>query len=202
MADPRCIDLSDVTKCGSLSLVRLSQAVLLCLCWARLSAVTFEEMLQDEKLTPKKFASYFGDFRYLFKAEVQEPNVFLTTQAGDCDDYAVLADRVLRPKGYDTRLISVRMPGMVTHVVCYVKQEKGYLDYNNRVYMIKIERCGPTIREIAGRVAKSQTANWTTASEFTFKNGLKYMVATVVKTDSPDRDPKPGESTARMSIDF
>jgi hypothetical protein len=168
----------------------------------RVEAVSLDELRSDPKLTPRRFAGYFSDFKDCFHEEVQLPEVFLAAKSGDCDDYAILADLVLKPKGYDTRLISVRMPGMVAHVVCYVTQEKGYLDYNNRVYYFKIEHAGPTIRQIATKVSKSFSANWTSASEFTYSGGLKRLVATVVKTDPPERDPAPVKSRQEIKIDF
>ena len=175
-------------------------AVLLCAC--PVQGVTVEELQQDPKLTPKRFARYFSDFEYRFFAEVQRPEVFLATRCGDCDDYAILADAVLRPKGYETRLIHVRMPGLVAHVVCYVTQEKGYLDFNNRVYLNRIARSGPTIREIATNVARSLSANWTSASEFTYAQGLKRIVATVVKTDPPEKDPLPHKPGGNVKTVF
>jgi hypothetical protein len=171
------------------------------LCAGPVRAVTLEELQQDPKLTPKRFASHFSDFEYRFFAEVQRPELFLATRCGDCDDYAILADTVLRPKGYETRLIHVRMPGMVAHVVCYVTQEKGYLDFNNRVYLNRIARSGPSIREIATKVARSLSANWTSASEFTYTQGLKRIVATVVKTDPPENDPVPGKPGGKVKSD-
>ncbi len=156
--------------------------------------ITLEELQNDAKLTPKRFASYFRDFEYCYREEVQPPEVFLATKSGDCDDYAILADQVLRPKGYDTRLIAVRMPGLVAHVICYVAQEKGYLDYNNRIYTLSLARSGSTTRQIADKVAASFNANWTTASEFTFDKdmNMKLIVATVVKTEPKALDPVPG----------
>lgn len=167
-----------------------------------LGAITLEELQKDPKLTPKRFASHFTDFEYVFHAEVQKPEVFLTTRAGDCDDYAVLADLVLKPNGYETHLVAVRMPGQGAHVVCYVTQEKGYLDYNNRVYIIKIEHCAASLRAIAGKVAKSFDANWTSASEFTYGGGVKRLVNTVVKTDPPERDPPLGKVVPGLRVDF
>jgi hypothetical protein len=150
--------------------------------------LTLEQLQNDPKLNPKRFANYFSDFSYVFHPELQPVDVFLKTRQGDCDDYAVLADRVLHPKGFSTRLIFVRLLGLTSHVVCYVDQEKGYLDYNNRVYFIKIERSGATVREIANKVSKSLTANWTSASELTVEDGIEHFGRTIVKTDSPKND--------------
>jgi len=163
-----------------------------------MAAVTLQQLVQDAKLTPKKYAGYFSDFKYRQQADIQAWDLFLLSKSGDCDDYAILADEVLKPKGYTTRLISVRMPGALPHVVCYIREEKGYLDFNNRTYMIKIEKCGESLRAIAAKVAKSFEANWTSAVEFTYLgDGMKQAVATVLKTDPPDydgRSPRPDQN--------
>ncbi|MEW6156781.1 MAG: transglutaminase domain-containing protein [Verrucomicrobiota bacterium] len=147
-----------------------------------LQAVTLEELRQDPKLTPQKFAKHFDSFRYVYHDEVQTPEAFLLTEAGDCDDYATLADLVLREKGYTTRLVAVRMPG-ITHVVCYVVEVKAYLDFNNRVYLKRLVSSDGSLKDIARKVAKSFEASWTSASEFTYSEGLKRLVQTISKTD-------------------
>lgn len=176
--------------------------VVLLLLFPGQGGVTLEDLRNDPKLTPKRFASQFSDFEYKYGAEVQKPAVFLTTKVGDCDDYATLAASVLGEKSFKTHLIAVRMPGLVTHVVCYVEEEKGYLDYNLRSYLSKIQHCSPTMREIAGKVAKSFDANWTSASEFTFTNGVKRLVATLAKTDPPAQDLPLGAMGPVRRIDF
>jgi len=143
---------------------------------------TLNDLRNDPKLTPEKFAKYFADFEFEFHSEVQDPATFISRKAGDCDDFAILADLILREKGYHTRLIAVRMPGL-THVVCYVEETKSYLDFNNRIYLKRTVSCGNSIQEIADKVAKSLGARWTSASEFTYKNGIKQMVATVSQTE-------------------
>lgn len=149
-----------------------------------LLAVSLEELLTVEKMTPRKFAAYFKDFEYKFHTDIQPPEVFLETKNGDCDDYSILADMVLRKHGFTTKLVSVRMPGLLTHVVCYVAEEKVYLDFNNRVYLSRTEKAGPDLREIAQKVARSFEANWTSVSEFTYRDGVKELVQTVSKTDA------------------
>ena len=162
--------------------------------------LTLDELQKDSQLTPKSFAKKFRDFAFQEHVEVQDPDVFLVSRAGDCDDFAIVADMVLKPKGYDTRLVAVRMPGLIAHVVCYVAQEKGYLDYNNRAYASRIEHSGPTLRDIAARVAKSFSANWTSASEFTYLgNSMKRLVATVAKTDSTGTE---NVSRPGIKVDF
>lgn len=159
-------------------------------------AVTLSQLQQDRRLTPKRFANYFADFGYDFSVAVQPAEIFLAREKGDCDDYAVLADYVLNPRGCGTRLIHVRLVGQVPHAVCYVGQAKAYLDYNNRDVFFTLARSGPSLREIATKVAASFEANWTSATEFTYsyRTREKYWGATVVKTDSPAEDPAPGTS--------
>ena len=145
-------------------------------------------------MTPKRFAGFFSNFKFeLHPFDVQNPEQFLATQYGDCIDYAVMADYVLKRKGYRTRLIRVEMVGLnMGHAVCYVTESRAYLDYNNRVYFLKLESSGPTIREIATEVADSFAANWTFAQEFTFDSYNTYAkraVFTVVKTDPSAMDP-------------
>jgi hypothetical protein len=160
---------------------------------APVEALTVQELLADTKLTPKRFANLFADFAFeLHPFDVQDPDQFLSSRSGDCIDYAVLADYVLKPRGYETRLIRVEMVGAnMGHAVCYVTESRAYLDYNNRKYSINLERSGRTIREIATKVADSFEANWTFASEFTYdyKEAVKRSVFTVVKTDPPASDP-------------
>lgn len=137
-------------------------------------------------LTPGKFASLFSRFEFKFRPEVQDPQVFLATESGDCDDYAILAAIVLREKGYTPRLVTVRMPGLV-HVVCYIEETKSYLDYDNRNYFSRTVSCGNSLEEIARRVARANRLNWTSASEFTFEDGVKRLVETVLETKPRSR---------------
>ncbi|MBI4326299.1 MAG: transglutaminase domain-containing protein [Chloroflexi bacterium] len=159
----------------------LSRLPLLFLLWsltAPLSAATLSDLRRDAQLTPQRFARYFADFSYKFHAEVQPAEAFLATQSGDCDDYATLAAEILREKGYTTRLIAVRMRTQA-HVVCYVEETKSYLDYNNRSYLVRTVSSGGSIRDIARKVAKSFDAEWTSASEFTFRSGVKRLGNTI-----------------------
>ena len=162
---------------------------------AQLNALTDASLLGDPKVTPKEFAAHFEKFEFEYGVEVQPAEKFLARRRGDCDDYAVLAGQVLNRNGYEARIIHVRLVGQVAHAVCYVTQSKAYLDYNNRKYALNLQRSGRTLREIAGKVAESVEANWTTASEFTYDyhEGLKHFGMTVVKTEPPSRDP---DSTA------
>lgn len=146
--------------------------------------------LSDPGLTPKRFAAYFADFEDEVGVEVQTPAEFLSRRRGDCDDYAILADHVLKQHGYGTRLVHVRMVGRIAHAICYVFEDRAYLDYNNRKFFFTLQRCGPTLREIATRVADWFEANWTSASEFTYdyESAQKRFRITIVKTAPPESD--------------
>ncbi len=154
-------------------------------------AVTLHELVDNPRLNAKKFAGYFGNFAYEFNSAIQPPEVFLARERGDCDDYAVLADFVLKQHGFGTRLIHVRFAGRVAHAVCYVNENGAYLDYNNRAVFFTLARSGSDIRDIAGKVAASFQVNWTTASEFVYSYDTrrKTMISTVSKTGGGDTAP-------------
>ncbi|MBP6508469.1 MAG: hypothetical protein KA257_12965 [Opitutaceae bacterium] len=175
---------------------RRGLALLVCLLAAlRLDALSVEGLVADPRMNPKRFANEFESFEYQFFDYVQNPETFLRKRSGDCDDYAILADYVLKRKGFGTRLIHVRMVGRIAHAVCYVIENKAYLDYNNRKYSFNLERSGYTVREIADKVADSFRANWSSASAFTYdyKQDHKQAEFTVVKTESPAKDPDRGK---------
>ena len=142
-------------------------------------AVTLEQLRNDATLTPQTFARHFSKFRYVFRADVQRPEDFLSSQAGDCDDYSTLAAAQLSARGYHPRLISVRLRNVV-HVVCYVAEANGYLDYNKRANGSGIVASGSHLNEIADAVAKSFKSSWSSVSEFTFSEGVKKLVSTNV----------------------
>jgi hypothetical protein len=163
--------------------------------WAALKSsnrFTLADLENAPELTPRQFANLFENFRFSYRPYVQPVEIFLRDQEGDCDDYAILANHVLSRKGCHTRIIRVTLAGSdVSHAVCYVAENKAYLDYNNRKYSVNLARSGATLREIATKVADSFEKNWTSATEYTFSydDYRKVMRYTVVKTDPPERDP-------------
>lgn len=169
----------------------LAAAGLFLLAADQAGALTLAELLADQKLTPKRFAALFASFQFEFGAEVQDADEFLKTKRGDCDDYAVLADYVLSRHGFGTKMVHVRLVGRVAHAVCYVTEDKAYLDYNNRTYFVNLQKSGSTLREIAEKVSKEIEGNWTSVSEFTYDYATNYkaVVRTVVKTSPPGLDP-------------
>jgi hypothetical protein len=156
------------------------------------SGLTLRELETAPTMSPKAFANRFEDFAYEYCPYVQPPEVFLRTESGDCDDYAILADFILGKRGYHTRIIHISLAGSgIGHAVCYVDNDRVYLDYNNRDVFFNLTRCGASLREIATKVARSFERNWTSASEYTYnyKEDRKHAIMTVVKTDDPARDP-------------
>jgi hypothetical protein len=141
------------------------------------AALTLAELRADTNLTPERFMAYFADFKFELSRAVRKPEVFLASQTGDCDDFATLAADLLREKGYTTRLVAVFMPQEV-HVVCYVVEVNGYLDYNRRRIASPIVRCDASLAAIGASVAASFRTQWRSASEVTFHGGTSQFVLT------------------------
>ncbi len=162
---------------------------------ASLDAVTLDQ-LDRPGLNARKFASYFSDFGYEFNSQIQDAPTFLAREKGDCDDYSVLADFVLKKQGLGTRLIHIRLAGRVAHAVCYVTENKAYLDFNNRAVFFTLARSGSDLRDIASKVAQSLEASWTTASEFSYSYSTrrKTMITTIAQTGETVDNPAPGQA--------
>lgn len=136
----------------------------------------------SKAVTPEQFAHRFADFKYEFHAEVQDPQVFLKTKCGDCDDFATVADDALSREGYTTHLITIRMPGE-THVVLYVDEVHGYLDYNYRKAKHPILACGNSLQQIATKVAASFHLPWIGVYEFSYYRHIKHLMTDIVMND-------------------
>lgn len=138
--------------------------------------MTFEELVNDPHLTPERLVAQFADFKFRLSERVQKPEEFLARKAGDCDDFATLAAEVLRRKGYRTRLIVVHL-AQDTHVVCYVSEIKGYLDYNCRHQPHPVVASDGSLTDVGQKVAASFRSAWRSASEFTYEAGQpKYLL--------------------------
>jgi hypothetical protein len=165
----------------SLALLSGSLMVMCLLLSTRLTtAVTLAELKADPNLTPERLMKQFADFKFEPGRDVRQPETFLASRAGDCDDFSTLAADLLREKGYSTKLVAVFMPKDV-HVVCYVAETNSYLDYNRRKKAAPLVKCGGELTAIAAKVAQSFRAQWRSASEFTFKNGAKHFVWTAFR---------------------
>jgi hypothetical protein len=119
-------------------------------------------------------------------------------------DYCILASQVLPAKGYTPRLILVNMPGIVSDDTCYVNEAGSFIHFDRSTYALQLEGSGATIRQIATSLASYLNLNWTSASEFTYSNGLSQILATVVETEPPSNDPIAGKArtASANSIDF
>lgn len=154
-------------------------------CWiATLIASFVVQSAQAE--TPAEFARRFSKFKFVFHAKVQEPQVFLQTRSGDCDDFATLAADELKKSGYTSRLFAIRMKGE-THVVCYVPEAKGYLDYNNRAAANPLVSTSGSLQDIASKVADSFDRRWVSAYEFSYAKKTKWLVDTIVMNKTEEK---------------
>lgn len=126
-----------------------------------------EQLRTDADLTPERFIRLFADFEFKLGEERQSPETFLAKRCGDCDDFACLAAQILGERKYTTRLVAVFMKEQ-THVVCYVEEAHGYLDYNRRKECSPLQTTGGALKEIATAVAASFRTPWLYASEFTY----------------------------------
>jgi hypothetical protein len=111
-------------------------------------------------------------------------------------DYAILADQVLLANTnatYSPRLIVVSMPGDVDDV-CYVNQFSSFVHYTRTNAVLQLYSSGSTIRQIANTLASSLNLDWTSASEFTYSNGMGQVLATVIETEPPSSDPVAGQN--------
>jgi hypothetical protein len=119
-------------------------------------------------------------------------------------DYVILASLVLPGKGYTPRLILVNMPGVIVDDACYVNEASSFIHFDRGNYALQLEASGSTIRNIATTLAGSLSLNWTSASEFSYSNGLGQILATVIETEPASSDPVAGQNppSQPMVIDF
>jgi len=119
-------------------------------------------------------------------------------------DYAILADQVLLVNtNYTPRLIVVNMPGLVDDA-CYVNQVNSFIHYARTNYSLQLFSSGTTIRQIASSLSGYLNLDWTSASEFTYSNGMGQILATVIETEPPSSDPVAGANppSAPIVINF
>ena len=129
-------------------------------------------------LTPENLIHSFAGFTFELNAQLQDAETFLERKRGDCDDFASLASRLLTARGYQTKLVVVMMEQQ-THVICYVKEAHGFLDFNHRSDPHPIIESDGSLEDIAQKVAGDFRARWLTASEFRYENKLPVYLDTV-----------------------
>jgi hypothetical protein len=157
-------------------------------------SLTLAQLRNDPNLTPERFGQYFRDFEFKLGGLRQAPETFLASKAGDCDDFACLAAEVLREKRYTTKLVAVFMTGE-THVVCYVEEIHGYLDYNLRKEASAIQLASGKLEDIADKVAAYFRTPWRSASELNYEADQprfgRMAFAKARSGSKPERPPNP-----------
>jgi hypothetical protein len=129
----------------------------------------------QKDLTPDSFIRHFADFTYELGDQVQEPEAFLQRKCGDCDDFAKLAADVLSEKGYKTKVVVVMME-KETHVVCYVAEAHGFLDFNFRAAAKPIIESDGSLEDVAQKVSAYFRSKWHMASEVRYKDNRPVFV--------------------------
>jgi hypothetical protein len=150
---------------------------------ATASAGGLNDLLNQKDLTPEGLARVFANFDFELAAKVQEPETFLQRKRGDCADFSNLASTVLARRGYTTKLVVVMM-AQQTHVVCYVKEAGGFLDYNHRSDSHPIVASDGSLEDIAGKVAGDFRSPWRMASTFRYRGGSPVYLDTVFPLNS------------------
>ena len=155
--------------------------------WATVGAASLNDLLNQKDLTPEGLARGFADFAFELRPQVQGPDVFLQRKRGDCADYSNLASTVLTHHGYTTKLVVVMMSKQ-THVVCYVKEAGGFLDYNHRADAHPVIASDGSLEDIAGKVAGDFHTPWRMASAFRYRGvSPVYLDSVFAPASSPAR---------------
>lgn len=147
--------------------------MLICLTVVAMGAAAHTDSISDlaeqKDLTPEKLIRSFAGFTFELSAEPQDAETFLRRKRGDCDDFANLASRILTGRGYRTKLVVVMMKEQ-THVVCYVKEARGFLDFNHRADAQPIIESDGSLENIAQKVAGDFRSPWQMVSEVKYEN--------------------------------
>lgn len=92
------------------------------------------EQIAQRYPTPELFASFLKK-RVVFREDIQlfgredywqGPEEFLNRGAGDCEDYALLAEEVLKRQGKKAFVLSLYGEGGYAHTVCVFMEEGRY----------------------------------------------------------------------------
>jgi hypothetical protein len=149
---------------------------------ARAGAIS--DLAVQKDLCPETLIRLFSGFTFELNAQRQAPEMFLQRKRGDCDDFANVANSLLSSRGYKTKLVMVMMEQQ-THIVCYVEEARGFLDFNHRADAKPIIESDGTLEDIAQKVSKDFRAPWRTAAEFTYKDNLPVYLDTVFPLAAP-----------------
>jgi hypothetical protein len=149
---------------------------------ATVGAGNLNDLLEQKGITPEALARAVADFTFEL-APLQNPDTFLQRKRGDCADFANLASLVLTHRGYTTKLVVVMMSKQ-THVVCYVKEAGGFLDYNHRADTHPVIASDGSLEDIAGKVAGDFRSQWRMVSVFRYREKSPIYLDCVFATDS------------------
>ena len=163
-------------SCGFLALAGLT-ATGFC---APAHAGTVSDLAGKTDLTPENLIRSFAGFTFELSAQPQDAEAFLQRKRGDCDDFASLASRLLTDHGYKIKLVAVMMERQ-THVVCYVEEAHGFLDFNHRADADPIIKSDGSLEDIAQKVGGDFRSRWQTASEFRYENKLPVYLEIVFR---------------------
>ncbi len=152
--------------------------------FATVHAGELETLSARKDLTPDNLCHYFADFTYELSDQVQDAETFLTRKRGDCDDFARLASTLLTERGYKTKLVVVQMEKQ-THVVCYVKEAHGYLDFNRRAEKSPVVKSDETLEDVAEKVNESFRSHWRMASEIRYDGNKPVYLDNVFAFATP-----------------
>ena len=158
---------------------------------ATAGAGRLDDLLTQKDLTPEGLVRVFADFAFELKPQLQEPESFLLLKRGDCADFSNLASTVLTHHGYTTKLVVVMMTNQA-HVVCYVKEAGGFLDFNHRGDLHPVIASNGSLEDIAGKVAGDFRSEWLMASVFFYRCGSPVYLDISFATESQPARPAAG----------
>lgn len=93
----------------------------------------------------------FQEDRFLFGKEDywQSPEEFFKHKSGDCEDYAIFAQTILKSQGIESYVVSFYGPNAYAHTVLIYQDEEGYSVLNQD----KLKRYrAPTIEEALSKI--------------------------------------------------
>ena len=132
-------------------------------------AKSFSEVVAELN-TPGKVYSWMGkNIRYKtdesYADEFRDPEMTFALKYGDCDDYAVLADYILKKHGYDSQVVSV-FTSEAGHTVCVWKDAAGKYNHlsNSSIRLISADKLE--------NVANDVYANWKVYSIYPDNQGI------------------------------
>ena len=104
---------------------------------------------------------------------------------------------IMGHRGYTTKMVVGMMPGQ-PHVVCYIKEVGGFLDYNHRSDNRPVIASDGSLEDIAGKVASDFRSSWPMTSFFLYRDAFPVYLDTVFARNSSP----PGRSNGKKAGKF